>query len=100
LVANAFGRSTELVFGVSESLTSQVITHGLEVLADVLGYEISWPDPVLQGQLQGTFGRYFPNVIGAIDASSLEIRRPWNTNERDYFRGDKPYHAMIVQAIV
>jgi len=85
-------------FGTSMGIVHLDLHHIIPIICRKLVTEIEWPSVLMRQGLRALTPA-FPSVIGALDATTSEIRRPIR-NERQYYRGDKPYHGIIHQMIV
>jgi len=84
-------------FNISIAVNHLDFYHIVPIIMEKISYEIQWPNVVERQMIQGTLPE-FPDVIGILDATSGRIRRP-TQQQQHYFRGDKPYHAIIHQII-
>ena len=90
------------MFGVSEETFLKCTDAVMDCLVSNLHKIIRWPKPNEFAAFASEFdkiGRYFPNVIGAIDGLHLEIEL---TEERKFepsFVNYKQFHSLHLQVV-
>ena len=88
------------LFGVSEEVLIRVTCQVMEALISEIGKFIYWPDrnelPLYAAEFDN-FGRFFPNVVGAIDGIHLEIKLTEEKDNRDSYFCWKQYYSINLQ---
>ena len=89
-----------IIFGVSEFCLLKMMDIVIEGLFDLGNHLISWPKPEKYDDLVHDFdriGKYFPNVVGAIDGMHVAISP--RKGERIPYYNYKGFHSVHLQAI-
>ena len=88
------------LFGVSEDVFLKCTNIVMDALVGNLHQIIRWPDPTEFEEYATKFdeiGRYFPNVIGAIDGLHIEIELTEERRFEPSFINYKQFHSMHLQ---
>ena len=88
------------MFGVSEDLFLKSTNIVMDALVDNLHQIVKWPNSNEYEQYANEFdkiGRFFPNVIGAIDGLHLEIELTEESEFEPSFINYKQFHSMHLQ---
>ena len=88
------------LFGVSQDVFLRCTDIVMDALVANLHQIITWPKPEEFAKYAEQFeevGRFFPNVIGAIDGLHLAIQLTEETNFEPSFINYKQFHSMHLQ---
>ena len=87
------------ISGISKSTVAEEIYHVVPILFVNFRHYIKWHSMQRWRQFLNTFPN-FPNVVGMIDGTIHQIRRPSGPLQAEFYRGDKRCHFMSTQVIV
>ncbi|XP_063811615.1 putative nuclease HARBI1 [Pseudophryne corroboree] len=100
LASGTFQPTLSQTCGFSQSTLSRCITQVIRAFRKLTIQYIKFPetDSECQEIKLGFYNKYkFPNVLGAIDCTHVQIRPPRNSEE--CFRNRKQFHSLNVQAV-